>query len=156
MQDMENGKNKLLVAALENGTVIDHIPSSKVFDVVNLLDLTHVSNPVTIGANLSSHKMASKGIIKISDKYLTADECRRLSVIAPNIVVSIIKDYSVVEKITIELPDVIRGTVKCGNPKCITNHEPMETVFDLVNRGECIIRCRYCNKDVRQKDIRLV
>lgn len=153
---MEKGKQELMVAALKNGTVIDHIPSDKVFDVVNLLGLTKIGTPITIGANLSSHKMTSKGIIKISDKFLTTDECRRLSVVAPNIVMSTIRDYSVVDKKTIELPDTIRGTVRCGNPKCITNHEPMETVFDVVNREKCILRCRYCNKDVSQEEIKLV
>lgn len=153
---MEKGKQELMVAALKNGTVIDHIPSDKVFDVVNLLGLTKIETPITIGANLSSHKMTSKGIIKISDKFLTTDECRRLSVVAPNIVMSTIRDYSVVDKKTIELPDTIRGTVRCSNPKCITNHEPMETVFDVVNREKCILRCRYCNKDVSQEEIKLV
>lgn len=153
---MEKGKQELMVAALKNGTVIDHIPSDKVFDVVNLLGLTKIETPITIGANLSSHKMTSKGIIKISDKFLTTDECRRLSVVAPNIVMSTIRDYSVIDKKTIELPDTIRGTVRCGNPKCITNHEPMETVFDVVNREKCILRCRYCNKDVSQEEIKLV
>ncbi len=153
---MEKGKQELMVAALRNGTVIDHIPSDKVFDVVNLLGLTKLETPITIGANLSSHKMTSKGIIKISDKFLTTAECRRLSVVAPNIVMSIIRDYSVVDKKIIELPDTIRGTVRCGNPKCITNHEPMETVFDVVNREKCILRCRYCNKDVNQEDIKLL
>lgn len=153
---MKKGKQELMVAALKNGTVIDHIPSDKVFDVVNLLGLTKIETPITIGANLSSHKMTSKGIIKISDKFLTTDECRRLSVVAPNIVMSTIRDYSVVDKKTIELPDTIRGTVRCGNPKCITNHEPMETVFDVINREKCILRCRYCNKDVSQEEIKLV
>lgn len=34
-----NEKKELQVAALENGTVIDHIPSDKVFTVVALLGL---------------------------------------------------------------------------------------------------------------------
>ena len=32
-------RQELLVAALENGTVIDHIPSDKLFEVVSLLHL---------------------------------------------------------------------------------------------------------------------
>ena len=55
----KTGKSELLVAALQNGTVIDHIPSDKVFDVVNLLGLTGISNPITIGSNLSSRKMGT-------------------------------------------------------------------------------------------------
>ena len=74
----KTGKSELLVAALQNGTVIDHIPSDKVFDVVNLLGLTGISNPITIGSNLSSRKMGSKGIIKIADRYFTEEECGKL------------------------------------------------------------------------------
>ena len=85
-------KSELLVAALENGTVIDHIPSDKVFDVVNLLKLTEINSPITIGANLSSRKMGSKGIIKIADRVFSQEECSKLSVIAPNIVLNIIRD----------------------------------------------------------------
>lgn len=149
-------KKELLVAALENGTVIDHIPSDKVFDVVSLLGLTHLENPVTIGANLHSRKMGSKGIIKIADRYFTEEECGKLSVIAPNIVMSIIRDYEVVEKKAITLPDEVHGIVRCGNPKCITNHEPMQTVFHVVDKNAVTLRCRYCGKDVLQKDIKLL
>lgn len=149
-------KKELLVAALENGTVIDHIPSDKVFDVVNLLGLTHLDNPITIGANLSSRKMESKGIIKIADRYFTEEECGKLSVVAPNIVMSIIRNYEVVEKKAITLPDDVRGIVRCGNPKCITNHEPMQTVFHVVDKTAVTLRCRYCGKDVSQKDIKLL
>lgn len=155
MTDMENNrKSELLVAALENGTVIDHIPSDKVFDVVNLLGLTGLTTPITIGANLTSHKMASKGIIKIADRYFTEEECSKLSVIAPNIVLSIIRDYEVAEKKKISMPKEIRGIVKCSNPKCITNHEPMQTVFDVLENGT--LRCRYCNKDVHKNEIKLI
>lgn len=153
---MDTQKPALMVAALENGTVIDHIPSNKVFDVVNLLGLSKMDSPITIGANLTSHKMSTKGIIKIADRFLTEDECRKLSVIAPNIVMSTIRNYKVADKMTIQLPDVIRGTVRCQNPKCITNHEPMDTVFDVIDKQNGVLRCRYCNKDVNKSDIKLI
>ena len=152
----KNGKSELLVAALENGTVIDHIPSDKVFDVVNLLGLTSIDTPITIGANLSSRKMGTKGIIKIADKFFSEKELSKLSVIAPNIVLNIIRSYEVVEKKKISMPDEVRGIVKCNNPKCITNHEPMTTVFDVVDKENGTIRCRYCNKDIHKGDIRLL
>lgn len=152
----KNGKSELLVAALKNGTVIDHIPSDKVFDVVNLLGLTHIDNPITIGSNLSSRKMGHKGIIKIADRFFTEQECSKLSVIAPNIVMSIIRDYEVVEKKVVAMPDEVRGIVRCGNPKCITNHEPMQTVFDVVDKENGVLRCRYCNKDVSKNGIKLL
>lgn len=148
-------KSQLMVAALENGTVIDHIPSEKVFDVVNLLELQKMSTPVTVGANLESHKMGRKGIIKIADRYFTDEEVSKLSVIVPNIVLTTIHDYDVTEKRSILMPDEVRGIVKCPNPKCITNHEPMRTVFDVIDKNTGTLRCRYCNKEIVHNEIKL-
>jgi aspartate carbamoyltransferase regulatory subunit len=71
----------------------------------------------------------------------------RLSVVAPKIVLNIIKNYEVVEKKTVETPDELRGIVKCNNPKCITNNEPMNTVFNVVDKTHGILKCRYCDKE---------
>ena len=46
---MSENKQELQVAALENGTVIDHIPSEKLFTVVSLLGLEHMTSNITIG-----------------------------------------------------------------------------------------------------------
>ena len=80
---MANDKKELQVAALENGTVIDHIPSEKLFTVVSLLGLKQMSNNITIGFNLESKKLGKKGIIKIADKFFTDDEINRIAVVAP-------------------------------------------------------------------------
>jgi len=37
--------------------------------------------------------------------------------------------------------------VKCNNPKCITNNEPMNTVFNVVDKTHGILKCRYCDKE---------
>lgn len=140
-------KKELLVTAIENGTVIDHIPADKTYDVANLLRLQELDTPVTIGYNLPSKKIGRKGIIKITDKFFTEEEISRLSVVAPKIVLNIIRNYEVVEKKTVETPDELRGIVKCNNPKCITNNEPMATVFHTVDAALGIIRCHYCDKE---------
>ena len=101
---MGNNKSKLVVAAIENGTVIDHIPAEKTYQVVNLLQLEKMDTPVTIGYNLPSKKIGKKGIIKVANKYFTDEEINRLSVVAPNIGLSIIKDYEIVEKKTVKTP----------------------------------------------------
>jgi len=137
-------KNEMLVAAIENGTVIDHIPSEKTYQVAQLLDLQYLGTPVTIGYNLLSKKLGKKGIIKVADKFFTDEEISRLSVVTPNIVLNIIKDYEVVEKKTVTTPAEIRGIVKCNNPKCITNNEPMQTYFHVANS---ILTCHYCEKE---------
>ena len=116
-------KKELQVAALENGTVIDHIPSDKLFTVVSLLDLQHLDSNITIGNNFVSKKLGKKGIIKIANRFFTDEEINRLSVVAPNMKLNIIRHYEVVEKKAVEMPEELKGIVKCNNPKCITNNE---------------------------------
>ena len=151
-----NDKKELQVAALENGTVIDHIPSEKLFTVVSLLGLEHMSNNITIGFNLQSKKLGKKGIIKIADKFFTDDEMNRIAVVAPNVKLNIIRNYEVVEKRELTLPDELIGIVKCANPQCITNNEPMPTRFHVIDKDKCIIRCHYCEKEQERKDITLL
>ncbi len=146
-------KNEMLVAAIKNGTVIDHIPSSKTYQVAQLLGLHELETPVTIGYNFLSKKLGKKGIIKIEDKFFTDEEISRLSVVAPNIVLNIIHDFEVVEKKTVTTPDEIRGIVRCNNPKCITNNEPMATHFHVSNG---ILTCHYCEKEQDINKVELV
>ena len=153
---MGNNKNQLVVAAIENGTVIDHIPAEKTYEVANLLELQKLENPVTIGYNYPSKKIGKKGIIKVSDKFFTDEEISRLSVVAPNVVLNVIKDYEVVEKKTVETPDELRGIVRCNNPKCITNNEPMSTVFNVVDKKRGILKCHYCDKEQYIDKVELV
>ena len=78
---MSNIKKELEVAALENGTVIDHIPSDVLFKVVNILQLDSLKNNITIGNNLESHKIGHKGIVKIADKFFNEDDINRIAVV---------------------------------------------------------------------------
>ena len=146
-------KKERLVAAIEQGTVIDHIPANKTYQVASLLGLFNMDTPVTIGFNYPSQKVGSKGIIKVSDKFFTDAEISRLSVVAPNVILSIIRDYEVVEKRNVVTPDEIKGIVKCNNPKCITNNEPMPTHFHVTNG---ILTCHYCEKEQDINKVELV
>ena len=157
MQIMEK-KNRLAlqVSALCNGTVIDHIPADKLFAVVTLLDIPSMGNNVTIGYNLDSTKLGKKGLIKISDRFFTDDEIDKISVVAPNIVLNTIRDYNVVEKREVKMPDEIHNIIKCNNLNCITNNEPMETHFYVADRETHTLKCRYCEKEVSLDDITLL
>lgn len=150
---METNKQALQVAALKNGTVIDHIPSEKLFTVVSLLRLNRVENNITIGFNLESKKLGKKGIIKIADKFFCDEEINRIAVVAPNVKLNIIKDYEVVEKKQVQLADHLKGIVKCANPMCITNNEPMKTLFHVIEKESCTIRCHYCEKEQKRDEI---
>ena len=117
------------------------------FKVAKLLGLENMDNTITIGNNFHSNKMGSKGMIKISDKFFCDEEINRIALIAPNVILNIIRDYEVVEKKTVTLPDELVGLVKCNNPKCITNNEPMPTRFDVIDKEKGTIRCHYCERD---------
>lgn len=150
---MNDNKPEMQVAALENGTVIDHIPSEKLFTVVSLLGLESMDCNITIGFNLESKKLGKKGIIKIADKFFDDAEINRISVVAPNVKLNIIRNYKVAEKREVCMPDDLRGIVKCANPKCITNNEPMATNFHVIDKDNCVIKCHYCEKEQKKEDI---
>ena len=149
----DKNKKELQVAALENGTAIDHIPPEQLFKVAHLIGLSTMNNRITFGNNLESKKMGRKGMIKIADKFFEEDEINRIALIAPNVILNIIRDYEVVEKKYIKLPDDLVGIVKCNNPKCISNNEPMPTHFYVIDKELGTIKCRYCERKINKEDI---
>lgn len=153
---MNKEKHALQVSALCNGTVIDHIPADKLFAVVNLLNIPQMSSNITIGNNLESKKLGKKGLIKVADKFFTDDEVNRISLVAPNVVLNTIRDYKVVEKREVKMPSELHNIVKCANPACITNNEPMATHFHVTNAEAGIIKCRYCEKEIKVNKAQLL
>lgn len=152
-------KKELAVAALSAGTVIDHIPSSAIFQAVRILGLEDMNHSITIGSNLDSRKLGKKGIIKVADVVFSPDVIDRIALIAPTAVVNVIKDYEVIDKHPVKLPETVTGIVRCNNPKCITNNEPMQPKFHVqpgVNGEETILRCHYCNQSVAATKARIL
>ena len=138
---------ELVVSALENGTVLDHIPAENVYKALDLLNLKGVESQITIGINLASKLHGKKGIIKIADKFFEAEELNKLALIAPKATVNVIRDFKVVEKMTLETPEEVVGIAKCRNPKCVTNHQPIKTRFKTVTENDKIsLKCHYCEK----------
>ena len=153
---MNNDKTAMQVSALCNGTVIDHIPADKLFAVVNLLNIPKMKHNVTIGNNLDSKKLGKKGLIKIADRFFTDDEVNKISIVAPNVVLNTIRDYKVVEKREVKMPNEIHNLIKCNNLNCITNNEPMPTHFYVANRETNTLKCRYCEKEANINDVNLL
>ena len=147
----------LKVSAIKNGTVIDHIPSNCLFKVISLLNLDKVEKPITFGTNLDSRKLGSKAIIKISDMFFEDSDINKIALIAPEVKLSIIKNYEVVEKKVVKVPDEILGLATCFNPHCISNHESIETRFSVqVENGIISLKCKYCEKITDQERIVLL
>ncbi|MCR5394545.1 MAG: aspartate carbamoyltransferase regulatory subunit [Bacteroidales bacterium] len=149
-------KRELEVSAIANGTVIDHIPADVTFKIVQILNLYNHPGAITIGTNLESKTLGRKGIIKIADRYLTDEEIGRLSVVAPNVTLNIIKDYQIIEKKYVQYPRLIVGVVRCSNPKCITNHQPVPTKMEVFDEKLKSLRCVYCERVMQQDEIELV
>ena len=87
---IDNNKSKLLVEAIANGTVIDHIPSDKVFKVVEILKLANLDKAITIGNNLVSKHAEKKGIIKVADYFFKEKDINRIAIVAPKAKINII------------------------------------------------------------------
>ncbi len=154
---MDN-KKELKVSAIENGTVIDHIPADKVLRVVRILDLDNSGDLALFGVNLESKKYKKKGIIKVSNKFFKDVEINKIGLVAPNASLITIKDYKVVEKRNVEMPTEIGGYVKCINPKCVTNHQNVSPKFKVyVREGEGIrLKCHYCEKTTKQNEMTFI
>lgn len=137
---------KLEVSAIKDGTVIDHIPADHLFMVINILKLNEIDKTITFGTNFESKRLGKKAIIKLSDVFFKDIDINRIALVAPEAKLNIIKDYKVVEKKVVEVPESISGIIKCVNPKCITNHEQVITKFTIVDKKEIKLRCFYCEK----------
>ena len=76
-------KKELVVSAIENGTVIDHIPTDVVYQVIRILGLENYNDEVLIGNYLHSKKFGRKGIVKIKNKFFDKDEVNKIALVAP-------------------------------------------------------------------------
>jgi len=150
-------KDKILeVSAIMDGTVIDHIPADSLFQVISILRLEKFDGMITFGTNLESKKLGKKGIIKVSGVFFKDKDINRIALIAPEAKLNIIKNYSVVEKKLVEIPDEIIGIVKCVNPQCITNHERVATRFLVLEKKKLKLRCQYCEKMTYRENMEIL
>ncbi len=145
---MENSdkRKELKVSAIENGTVIDHIPAKSVFQVVKILGIENSGEQILIGTNLESKKFGRKGIIKLANRFFEHDEINKIALVAPSATLIVIRDYQIVEKTQVEIPDQVVRFVHCVNPNCITNHEKITTKFTVLDKLEIKLQCHYCEK----------
>jgi aspartate carbamoyltransferase regulatory subunit len=152
---MTDNKDKLLVSAIKNGTVIDHVPANHLFKVITMLGLEHIKNQITFGTNLESKKLGYKAIIKLSEVYFKDEDINKIALIAPHANLNIIKDFKVTEKRQVTVPEKIQGIAKCGNPNCITNNDNVNTIFYVKPKDseKVALKCHYCEKITDPEDM---
>ncbi len=145
----------LKIQKIRNGVVIDHIPSGRALKVLKILGIDEgVTSTVSVAIHVPSRKGGWKDIVKIEDRELSDEELNRIILVAPRATINIIRDYRVVEKHRVEVPETIEGIVKCINDMCVTNkREPVRTLFTVVSRDPLRIKCVYCESEMERDDI---
>lgn len=147
----------LRVSKIKNGTVIDHIPAGNGRKLLNLLDIEENGNSVvSLVMNVKSETLGRKDIVKIENKELAPWEVTAAAVVAPNASLNVIKDFDVVEKQTLELPETIEGILDCPNPECVTNaDEPIASRLQVMDRDPVTLRCDYCETSFEHSELDL-
>ena len=149
-------KSEYIVNAIKNGTVIDQITPKSLFKVISILGLENTGAQVTFGNNLDSKKLGKKAIVKVADKFFDDGEVNKIALVAPEAKLNTIRDYKVVEKREVTVPDEVTGIAKCVNPMCITNNEKITTKFYIVSRKPVKLKCHYCEKIVEQEQMTIL
>jgi len=148
-------RKTLRVSKIKNGTVIDHITGGHALDVIKILGITgRVNEVVTVAINVPSKKLDTKDMVKIEGRELKSEEVDKIALLAPHATINIIRNYKVVEKQRVKLPNIIREIVKCANPACISNSkEPVQPTFYVESEEPLRLRCHYCGYIMEKQDV---
>lgn len=140
---------ELKIQPIKNGTVIDHITPGNSVKVLHILRIPKsASSTVSVAMNVRS-KYEKKDIVKVENRELDHDEVNKIALIAPKATINIIRNYDVVKKYKLELPDEIVGIARCLNPTCISNDkkETVRSRFTVISKDPPRIKCFYCERE---------
>src|SRR5665647_2313050 len=121
---LKKNKEELRVRSIKNGSVIDHITAGNALNVLKILDIIGTTKAiVSVAMKVTSKRLpyGRKDIVKIEDRELIPTEVDKIALIAPQAMINIIRDYEVVQKNSVVLPDIITHVVRCPNLNCISN-----------------------------------
>jgi len=156
MENKHSGQEKpreLRVKPIKNGTVIDHIAGGQALNVLKILGISGTTGAtLSVVMNVESGKLGKKDIVKVEDRELLEEEVNRIALIAPAASINIIRDYEVIEKRHVDLPDEIVGVVRCQNPNCISNtQEPIKSRMLVKGKNPVLLRCLYCEQPLSER-----
>jgi aspartate carbamoyltransferase regulatory subunit len=142
---------ELKITPIKNGTVIDHIGNGLALEVLRIIGVQNLDrdSTVSIVLHVRSAKLGWKDIVKVENMELSARKVNAIALITPTATISIIRDFKVGEKRTVDLPNRIVGVLHCPNPNCISNQsEPIESEFEVTQRRPVVLTCAYCDRQV--------
>ena len=139
-------QSELMVRRIKEGTVIDHIDEGKGLQVLDALRIDGQDGSlITLAMNVPSGKSKKKYIIKVENRFLKDDDTNKIAIIASKATINIIKNYKLIEKRRVALPNEIDKIFRCTNPDCITNStEHIESIMDVIDKEGMVLKCRYC------------
>ena len=148
-------ERELRVSKIRDGTVIDHITAGYALAVLKIIGLTgREGHVISVIMNVPSKKLGKKDIVKVENRELKEEEVHKIALIAPRATINIVRNYEVVEKKRVKLPEVIRNVIRCANPSCITNSgEPVQPLFRVESVEPLRLRCHYCNRVMTRDDV---
>ncbi len=150
------GAEKIRIVKILDGTVIDHIRAGKALEVLKILGITgEEGNVVTLAMNISSSKIEKKDIVKVEHRFLEEEEVARIALVAPEATINLIKDFKIIKKTRVKLPETITDIFQCPNQRCVTNkeREPIHSKYEVVSRTPIQLKCLYCWTLVEEQDI---
>lgn len=148
-------KNGLIVSKIKDGTVIDHIPAGRALAVLKVLGIKgNEGTRVALVMNVESEKMKIKDIVKIDGRSISEKEAELITLIAPTATINIIKNYEVVEKRKLNIPEKVEGLLKCPNPSCVTNNDvEAKSRFVRESASPLVLKCDYCETYITEEDV---
>lgn len=147
-------KSTLAVAAIEQGTVIDHIHAGCAVPIVSILKLAEHKSRMTLGLNLPSARHGLKDIIKIDSHLLTLEEVHKIALFTAGATINLIRDFSVVEKSVAQFPETVKGILRCPNLNCISRNQDICSHFKVKElRQQVSLICYYCERSFLRSEI---
>lgn len=139
----------MIIGKIQDGIVLDHIKAGQGMALYEMLGLDKLDCQVALIQNAESQKLGKKDILKIDQLIdLNVDI---VGYVDPGITVNIIKGGELAKRTHVDMPDEIRGIVKCKNPRCITTAEQeLPQVFRLTDRERGVYRCIYCESKIEK------
>ena len=142
------------VEAIEHGTVIDHLPPEHTLKAATVL--AQADDQIFVGVNFISKKGVAKGVLKIAHRELDQTSLSQLALIAPEATINIIRDYKVIAKQKVSVPESFINIARCSNPNCVTNFEPCTTQFTVLDGKPLRVRCFHCERSFQSDQLHLL
>lgn len=136
------------IERIHNGIVLDHIKAGMGIEILKLFPTKLLKTKIDYASYVESHRLGTKDLIKIENLDVDPQILMKMTLLAPDITISTIREGHVQEKLRPTIPPEIEGVINCNNPKCVTGNETyLVTKFRVARdatTGRFRMQCLYC------------